>query len=155
MELHLALWSPRQPSKLFCKLPQMRHPPFLSKGGSYPALLFSRSLPRSWPTCLVLEKSKSFVGRGFLCLISIQGSHCIKWLKKTKTKYVSLNSSIMESLSYWESLPQDSAFWQDPVLAGSLRGEGTHRESEGASVCLQFLWQPGSLVCLCQRSQGW
>lgn len=47
-----------------------------------------------------------------------------------KEKYVSLHSSIMESLSCWESLPQDNASWQDPVLAGSLHGEGVHRKSE-------------------------
>lgn len=35
----------------------------------------------------------------------------------------------MDSLSYWEILLQDNAFWQDPVLAGSLHREGIHRES--------------------------
>lgn len=48
---------------------------------------------------------------------------------------MSLNSSIVESFYYWETLPQDNAFWQDPVLAGSLQWR-RYAKRERRGICL-------------------
>jgi hypothetical protein len=48
-----------------------------------------------------------------LCLLShtnILDSCYIKWLKKGKAKYVSLNSLLTESHLYWEILAGDNGF---------------------------------------------
>lgn len=62
----------------------------------------------------------------------------------------------MESLSYWEILPQDNAFWHDPGLAGSLQWRRyAKREAVGYLFAFSFndSWDPWS-VCVSVPKDG-